>query len=146
MNQASRAIIINNDKILVMFRNKHGSQYYTLVGGRVDKNETPEQALVREVKEETGLDVTSSKLVFFENHPEPYNKQYIFLCSVANTDNTAIQDASEEDLMNRLGANIHTPFWTDIKAFHNLSFRTPQLQQAILDGIKNGFPTQPITL
>ena len=74
MKQAARAIIIEDNKILVMFRNNEGSQYFTLVGGKVDEQESPEQALVREVREETGLQVTSAQLVITEDHHEPYNK------------------------------------------------------------------------
>lgn len=36
------------------------------VAGHIDEGETPEEALVREVKEESGLDVTGSKLLFEE--------------------------------------------------------------------------------
>lgn len=90
MKKAARAIIIEDNKVLVMQRNKSGNQYYTLVGGRLDKDETPEQALVREVKEETGMDVIAARLVFVEEHPEPYNQQYIFLCSVGPHEDIAI--------------------------------------------------------
>lgn len=146
MANAARAIIIENGKVLVMFRNKSGSQYFTLVGGRVNDGESVEQGLVREVKEETGLDVTSHRLVFFEDHPEPYNKQYIFLCEIGPHADIDIQEASEEALLNRLGANIHKPVWAEAKALDKLAFRTPQLQQAIIHGLKKGFPSQPVKL
>lgn len=146
MGKAARAIILKDDKILVMHRNKHGSEYYTLVGGRVNENETPEQALIREVKEETGLDVTSSRLVFVEEHPEPYNQQYIYLCEVAPHDSIAIQDTSEEALMNRININVHKPLWAEARAFAQLPFRTPQLQTAILAAMKSDFPSNPVNL
>ena len=146
MSNAARAIIIEDDKILVMHRNKHGSQYFTLVGGRTNPGETIEQTLAREVHEETGLIITGARLVFVEEHPEPYNQQYIFLCQVAPHQTVAIQDSSEEGAMNKLEANVHTPLWAETKAFATLEFRTPQLQQAILDGLKNGFPNEPVKL
>ena len=146
MANAARAIIIENGKLLVMFRNKHGSQYYTLVGGRLDGDETPEQAVDREVMEETGLKVTSSRLVFFEDHPEPYNKQYIFLCEVAPHGDVAIQDYSEEGMMNRLEANVHKPLWVELKGLEQIPFRTPQLQQAIALGFRKVFPKEPVKL
>lgn len=143
MTKAARAIIIENGKILLMFRNKYGSQYYTLVGGRVNDGETVEQGLVREVKEETGLNVTSARLVFTEAHAAPYNEQYIYLCEVGPHDNVAIQDTSEEGGMNRLGLNVHTPVWCHVGAFGGMQFRTPQLHAAILKALKKGFPDQP---
>lgn len=146
MSKAARAIIIENNRLLVMFRNKSGSQYYTLVGGHLDGDETPEQAVVREVREETGLNVTSSRLVFYEDHPEPYNKQYIYICEVAPHGDVAIQEYSEEGAMNRVSINIHTPLWVDVKNINKLPFRTPQLQQAIVQAVKKGFPKEPVKL
>ncbi len=147
MAKAARAIIIEGNTMLVMHRNKHGTQYYTLVGGRMNEHETPEQALVREVKEETGLDVTKAQLVFTEVHPEPYNDQFIFLCEVAPHESVAVlQPASEEAQMNHIGINTHKPAWISIKHFANLPFSTMQLQKAIVESLKNGFPDQPKSL
>lgn len=146
MGQAARAIIIENKKLLVMHRNKEGSQYFTLVGGRVNDNETTEEALVREIAEETGLQVTSARLVYIENHPEPYNQQFIYLCQVAPHDDVAIQDSSEEALLNRININTHQPLWAQDKTFASLPFRTPQLQEAIVKALKKGFPKEPVNL
>jgi ADP-ribose pyrophosphatase YjhB (NUDIX family) len=147
MGKAARAIVIEGDKILVMQRIKYGVEYYTLVGGRLAEGESLEQALVREIMEETGLTVTAASLVFIEEHPEPYNEQYIFLCNVGpHDDSIDVQGNSEEGQMNRFGANLHRPFWAQLKAFDRLPFRTPQLQQAILNGIKKGFPKAPVKL
>jgi 8-oxo-dGTP diphosphatase len=146
MRKASRAIIIEDGKILVMHRNKYGSQYYTLVGGRINDHETPEQALVREIREETGLTVTAATLVYIEEHAAPYNEQFIYVCTVAPHADVAIQEDSEEGTMNRFDLNTHKPVWVSATAFANIAFRTPLLQQAMLTAFKKGFPTEPVKL
>lgn len=146
MAKAARAIIIENGKILVMHRNKQGSEYFTLVGGRLNGSETLEQALAREVKEETGLDVTSHRLVYVEEHPAPYNDQYIFLCKVAPHGDIAIQETSEEGFMNKISINMHRPMWAEAAAFGHLTFRTIRLQHAITEALSKGFPSEPIKL
>ena len=146
MADAARAIIIENDKMLLMHRNKDGKEYFTLVGGRVNGQETPEQALVREIKEETGLDLTSCRLVYVEDHAAPHNRQYIFLCQVAPHGAIAIQDTSEESLLNKLSTNLHEPLWVNVSLFPGLSFLTMELQKAIVTALKKGFPDAPVKL
>ncbi len=145
--KAARAIIIEDDKCLVMHRDKYNSKYFTLVGGRLNDGETPEQALVREVKEETGLTVTAARMVFIEeHHSADFNDQYIFLCNVAPHDKIEIQTMSEEGFMNRIGINVHTPLWAEVNALGSLPFRTPTLQKAIIHSLSHGWPTTPIKL
>jgi ADP-ribose pyrophosphatase YjhB (NUDIX family) len=143
MSLAARAIIIENGKILVMHRNKSGNEYFTLVGGRINDDETPEQGLVREVREETGMRVMAARLVYVEKHPTPYNEQYIYLCKVDPHEAVALQDDSEENTMNKYGMNMHRPQWASIQSFTHLSFRTPQLHAAIVQAFEKGFPTEP---
>lgn len=142
MSKAVRAIIIEDDQMLVMRRNKYGSEYFTLIGGQVKENETLEEALVREIKEETGLTITSARPVYYEPHPAPYNEQFIYLCEIASHGDIKIQEMSEEGQMNRLDMNVHTPMWIGTRSFERLNFRTPQLQTALAEAFKKGFPSQ----
>jgi 8-oxo-dGTP pyrophosphatase MutT (NUDIX family) len=61
-------LITPKGRILVQKRGQHTVQRAGLVdigvGGFVDSGELPEQAAVREIKEETGLDVTAGELIF----------------------------------------------------------------------------------
>lgn len=49
------ALIIHNNKVLLIYHKKFGIWLYP--GGHVEENENPDETLIREVKEETGLDV-----------------------------------------------------------------------------------------
>lgn len=124
MGKAARAIVIENNQILAMYRKKQPAEYYTLVGGQLMEVETPEQALTREVKEETSLQITNARLVFTEQHPEPHNDQFIFLCEAAPHGPLEVQVSSEEGLMNRIDINIHKPMRVDLKHLANLPFST----------------------
>jgi 8-oxo-dGTP diphosphatase len=57
------AIIIQNRKLLLIHRQKPGRDFYVLPGGGVEFEESFEEACIREVKEETGLDVLALQLV-----------------------------------------------------------------------------------
>ena len=58
------AIIHNGERILLEKRkNSPGKGKWSVPGGLVDLGETAEQAVIREVKEETGLEVYNPRLV-----------------------------------------------------------------------------------
>lgn len=56
------AIILRDNKLLLIHRRKNGSEYWVLVGGGVEEGETNEEALFREVAEETSLKVKEFKV------------------------------------------------------------------------------------
>ena len=92
------AIVSNeNDEILLVRRARNpGKGCWGLPGGFVDRNETIEAALAREVKEETQLVITTMK--FLITHPNHYNYQGVvapvidlfFCCQVESSDQLSL--------------------------------------------------------
>lgn len=62
------AAILKGDKILMVCHQTPSRIYWTFPGGGVEEGETLEQAVVREVKEETGLDVKPIRLLFEKDY------------------------------------------------------------------------------
>lgn len=58
---AVKAIISNGNKFLVLKQAINGMEFWDLPGGKVEYNESPYQALHREVKEETGINIEIEK-------------------------------------------------------------------------------------
>ena len=86
MKHAIRAVITNQNQMLVMKRNKFGKQYYTLIGGAVEMGEGLETALRRELQEECTMEVGRVQLIFVEEAEAPYGTQYIFWCEYKGGD------------------------------------------------------------
>ena len=65
-NVGTEALIEKDGKVLLILRNKKENDIHKGkmigVGGHIEKDESPEQCIIREVKEETGLDVKDPKL------------------------------------------------------------------------------------
>ncbi len=145
MLKAVRAIILDEDRIMVMHRNKFGREYDILIGGGVEIGETPEQALFREIKEEVGIGIADPRLVFIERAGVPYGDQLVFLCRYVSGD-INMDKTTNEFKINLLGLNTYKPVWRSFKEFESINFRSPSLHRAVLEGIKHGFPIRPIDI
>ena len=62
VNVVSALIYDSNESILIVKNRKDNSFYWSLPGGAVEGDETLEQAVIREVKEETGFNIAVDKL------------------------------------------------------------------------------------
>lgn len=84
---SSRAIIIEDGKLLAMFRRKikkDGSvkEYYVIPGGGLEENETLEENVIRELKEEFNTDIEIVKFLGTEEYDETIANY--FLCKIVN--------------------------------------------------------------
>ena len=72
-------LIEDGNKILLQNRVKKDWQGYTLPGGHVEKGESFVDAVVREMKEETGLDIKNPILVGVKQFPIEHGRYVVFL-------------------------------------------------------------------
>lgn len=73
----SQALIIKNNKVLMVKQYvQRGDLVWNFPGGGIEEDETPEQACIREVKEETGYNVRIIKLLFQSD------KKYSYLAEI----------------------------------------------------------------
>lgn len=79
------ALIIDNNKVLLVYHKKLNVWLHP--GGHVEKNENPDETLLREVKEETGLEIEiiSDKDESLSNQKKDVSSlhlPYAFLCEL----------------------------------------------------------------
>ena len=99
---------------------------YSLIGGGVEKGETIEESIVREVKEETGLTITPDRIIhqattFFKRNAEAQANQSIQLYFThsqlhGQINNDSITN-SEKTYTNG------TPEWVDLDKIDDINFR-----------------------
>ena len=145
MRYASRAVVIKDNQLLLMHRNKFGMEYYALVGGGVDPGETPEQALYREVTEEASITIANERLVILEDAGKMYGIQYIYLCDYVSGE-PVLHPASIEQAITADGKNLYTPLWLPLDKLPDVTLLPAELKATILDCLKHGWPTEPIKL
>lgn len=64
MRVKARAVILIEGRLIVAKQRRRGRTELSLPGGRVNRNESVLDAVRREVEEETGLNVTPSRLLY----------------------------------------------------------------------------------
>ena len=72
-------LVEDGNKILLQNRIKKDWQGYTLPGGHVERDESFVDAVIREMKEETGLDIKNPKLVGVKQFPIKCGRYVVFL-------------------------------------------------------------------
>jgi NAD+ diphosphatase len=78
--------IINADNILLARSSRHRAGFYSILAGFVESAETLEQAAVREVKEEVGVDITNLRYVGSQPWPFPHSLMTGFIADYAGGD------------------------------------------------------------
>ncbi len=71
------ALLLHDDKVVVVRHRSSGEPYYLLPGGGVDYRETLEEALKREVLEETGFVVRIDELLFVNDTIDPNGPRHV---------------------------------------------------------------------
>jgi 8-oxo-dGTP diphosphatase len=98
MRPRACAAILRDGKILMVRHQNNGRNYWTLPGGGVNEGESLEQAAIREVLEETHLDVSVVKLLFEE--PYIYGVSYCFLATLNDGAEPKLgNDPEENDIL-----------------------------------------------
>jgi len=114
MDKRVCAIIIKDNRILLMHRIKNGQEYFVFPGGGIKENESEEDAVIREIKEELSLNAKTDKLAFqIENRGQ---QELYFL--IKEFSGTPRLSGPEKDRMN--DNNQYYPEWIDLDTASNL--------------------------
>ena len=78
-------IVMMNDGVVFMhrknvIRNKDYQEYYTFPGGHLEEGETLEEGVIREIKEEFGINVKVVRKLYELENDRVNMKEYFFLC------------------------------------------------------------------
>lgn len=70
-------ILIEDDRILLIEHTKNNKKYWLVPGGGVDWGESAAEALIREFKEETSLDIEVEKFLFISETIAPDKQKHV---------------------------------------------------------------------
>lgn len=107
MGARAATLILNGEDILLIHRIKETRDYYTLPGGSIEAGETAERACLREIKEETSLDVFGLELLQILNNRG--RTEHYFL---AKTNHRKLV-LGEPERSRRSATNRYEPMWVN---------------------------------
>ena len=137
-------VLIEADKVALIERHRAGRHYYVFPGGGMDEDETPEQAAVREMEEETGLRVTVQRMVA-EIH-FGLSIQYYYLAERVGGEfgtggGEEYTDADPEDPTE----GVYVPVWMSLEELSTHENVYPaDVATLVVDAVKVGWPEEPI--
>ncbi|KYH28996.1 MULTISPECIES: NUDIX hydrolase [Clostridium] len=119
---AVKGVILNNGKVLIIKRSNYdgvAAGGWECVGGKIEFGEGLEEALMREAKEEVGLNITVDKLLYATTFKISPVKQCIVLTYLCRSEKTEVilskehtnyLWATKEELREKLMRNIIEDF------------------------------------
>ncbi len=137
------AITFYKNKVLLMYRINNGKKYYTFPGGGIEKGETNNKALIREIGEETSIKVKPKKLLY-EVDWDKGSKQYFYLCSYVKG-TPKLGDFNEKEAM-RDGTQYYEPKWYIIFRMKRMLLYPLEVRDLLISNLKSGVWKKKVNL
>jgi ADP-ribose pyrophosphatase YjhB (NUDIX family) len=115
-------IIIKNKKILLIHRIKDGKEYYVFPGGAIVQDESPKEAVTREIREELSINNIVIDRFLFQITNQG-NKEFYYL--IKDFSGQPELGGEEKQRMNQ--DNQYYPVWMDLDKIQILDNLYPEL-------------------
>jgi 8-oxo-dGTP diphosphatase len=142
MSNRAAIILLQDDQIAMIERHRAGLHYFTFPGGHVEPGEAPEQAAVREAKEELGVDVSIQRLVAeIQWHAKP--QYYYFVVASGGQFGTGTGEEMNTPLPER---GSYQPVWIPVKGLLDLPVFPRSMAEIVVKACSAGWSDTPALL
>jgi len=125
--------MVHEGRVVVVRHRSAGFTYHLLPGGGVDYRETLADALIREIREETGFEAVIGSLLFINDTIDPFGTRHVVNITFSATIVGGELTHSPED------DNVEAVEFIEIERLGELDLRPP-MADALIDALR-GVPT-----
>ncbi len=136
-------ILIEDGKLALIERHRGGRHYFTFPGGGVDEGESHEEAVVREVKEELGLDVNIVRKVA-DVHFNGNLQVYYLVEKVGGEFGTGSGEEFTSGY-NPMYGTYH-PLWLHLDEVLDYNVLPSELAGLVVKSVKEGWHPEPVII
>ena len=129
------AIVIHNNRLLLIHRINNGKEYFVFPGGGVEDGEKVEDAVIREVKEETSLKVKIERLIYKISYDDN-TEHHFYLCSYISGE-PMLGEGNEKQ--NHSKENFYEPDWHKIEKLSTMLVYPLEIRDWLLEDIRKNF-------
>jgi len=135
-------IIIRNGEILLIHRVKNNSEYWVFPGGGLENTDlSNKEGLLREIEEETCLEVKVKKLLY--QHDYGTNKGLYFLCDYISG-KEKLGESIEKERMKEGKDDLYEPKWYLISELKKMLIYPLEIRDLLIFDVENTFDHEPI--
>ena len=127
MRVSSRAIIIKDDKVALIYREGKIGKYYVFPGGGQEIGETKEDCVIRECFEELGITVSVIKQLYEVKGDNVY--QNFYLC---NWESGEFGTGDGEEYNEENKSELYEPIFVKISEIKDLNIISPEIKNQFL--------------
>ena len=126
-----RAIVIEDNALVTMYREKEDRVYYTFPGGGINEGESREECVKRECMEEFGITVEPIRQVYtYENDK---TIQHFFICKWVDGE---LGSGEGEEFAPDRNRGIYVPTLMPLKEIGNLPLMPPEVAKALAEDLE----------
>jgi len=141
VRRSGRVIVIHEGRVAAIQRDRAGHTYYVFPGGGVERNETPDQAAIREAHEELGISIRPQKLVAVVR----WNEHEMYFYQSLMIGGTFGSGRGPEFYSYTPVRGTYRPVWLDLPSLADFDVRPKELATALATGTLFA-QTTPLTL
>ena len=131
MRESCRVIVIKNNQLVVMYREKNGKAYYVFPGGGKDEGETLVECAKREALEEFGIEVSPTKKVY--EYSDSGTLQHFF---VADWIGGELGGGQGEEFEEGQTKGVYIPMLIDISKLADYNILPAEVKQVLVKDLE----------